>query len=116
MSQTSLGTAEKTAAERLRLPVDFGDVAQLVAGASGGAPDPLVLAVNIVSQNVTCTGTGAPTVTGIQLDFPYQISALFSGGTPTTGNSPGYPVTYSITLDDADGTVVQRTGYLKVNA
>lgn len=116
MSQTSLGTAEKTSAERFRLPVDFGDVPQLVTGASGGAPDPLVLATNIASKNVTCTGTGAPAVSAIQLDYVYQVSALFVGGTVTPNGSPGYPVTYTITLDDADGTVVQRTGFLKVNS
>jgi len=115
-SANELGTITKTAAERLRLPVDFGDVPQLVAGASGGAPDPLVMSVNIASYNVTCTGTGAPTVSRQQLDYPYQLSALFSGGTPTTGSSAGYPVSYTITLDDPDATVIVRQGYIKVAA
>lgn len=112
----NLGTIIKASAEKLRLPVDFGDVPQLVAGASGGAPDPLVLATTIASYDVACTGTGAPTVSRVQLDYPYQLSALFSGGTPTTGASQGYPATYTITLDDPDGTVVVRTGYIKVTA
>jgi hypothetical protein len=109
---TSLGSIEKAAAEVLRFPVDFGDAPQLVAGASGGAPNPLVLSVNINSFDVTCTGTGAPTVSGQRLDYPYQLSAVFTGGTP--GGT--YPATYTITLDDSDGTKIVRSGSIKVNA
>lgn len=110
----SLGNVNKASAEVLRLPVDFGDVPQLIAGASGGAPAALVLAVTIASFTVTCTGTGAPTVSGQKLDYPYQLSALFSGGTPAP-NSP-YPVTYTITLNDADATVIVRTGTITVTS
>ena len=115
MATTSLGTVQKTVAEIIRLPVDFGDVPQLIAGASGGAPNPLVMAVTIQSHNVVCSGSGAPTVSAQQLDYPYQLSALFTGGTASPSGSPGYPVTYTITLNDPDGTVIQRTGFIIVN-
>lgn len=108
---TALGTIEKGVAEKLRLPVDFGDVPQLIDGATGGAPSPLVMAVNIATKDVTCTGSGAPTVSGVQLDYPYQISAVFSGGTPGS-----YTATYTITLDDSDGITVVRTGIIRVTA
>jgi len=109
----NLGTISKASAEVLRLPVDFGDVPQLIDGATGGAPDPLVLAVTISSFTVTCAGSGAPTVSSPQKDFAYQISALFSGGTPS---NTAYVATYTITLNDADATVIQRTGLIQVTA
>lgn len=109
----ALGNVTKAAAEVLRLPVDFGDVPQLIAGASGGAPAPLVMAVTITSFSVVCTGSGAPTVSGQKLDYPYQLSALFTGG---TAQQTPYPVTYTITLNDADATVIVRSGTITVTA
>ena len=93
------GAAEKAVGDAVRLPMDFGDIPELIAGAI------------VVSFDVTCTGaTGTPpTVSGKQLDYPYQLSALFTGG--TAGN---YDATYTITLNDTDGTVIQRTALLKV--
>jgi hypothetical protein len=107
----TLGAIQKAAAEVIRLPVDFGDTPQLIAGASGGAPAALVLAVTIASYTVTCTGPAGtpPAVSAPQLDYPYQVSALFSGGTVGV-----YTATYTAVLSDPDGTTIVRTGQIEV--
>jgi hypothetical protein len=91
--------------------MDFGDEPVLIAGAEvvNGV---LVLAINIVSYTVTCTPTGAPTVSGKQLDYPYQVSAVFTGG---TSQQAYYDAVFTITLNDADNTVISRTGQIKVS-
>lgn len=96
------GAAKKTAAAKVRVPCDFGDLPALIAG------------YTIVDKSVTCSGSGAPTVSGVQVDYTldgvaYQISALFDGGTPGS-----YDVVFSVTLNDPDATVVTCTGVLTV--
>jgi hypothetical protein len=101
------GTAEKAAGDGIRIPCDFGNEPRLVQGASLDGNGNLVMSVNIVSFNVTGTGL---TVAGLQLDYPYQLSARISGG--TAGIT--YDLVYSITLNDVDATVISRTGPLRV--
>ncbi len=92
------GAAQKTAGSRQRLAMDFGNVQQLIDGATiTGTP------------TVSATPSGL-TISGVQLDYAYQVSALFEGG---TGGSD-YDVTFAITLDDADATVFSRTATLAV--
>lgn len=102
------GPAEKSAGDTVRLAMDFGDIPRLNRGATV-TDGVLVMATNITSYDVTAAGAGAPTVSGKQLDYPYQLSALFAGGTPGT-----YEVTFRITLDDADSTIIRRVAKLKV--
>ena len=92
------GVVKKGQGDSVRLWCDFGDVPQLQEGAT------------VVSQNVTTSGSGAPVVAGIELTYPYQLSAKFTGG--TAGNT--YNVVFTITLNDADATVITRTGQLEV--
>lgn len=104
------GTAQKAAGDTVRLPMDFGDISALNDGAyvQDGA---LVMPVNIADYDITPPlGPSAPTVSDVQLDYPYQMSGKFSGGVAGTT----YDIVFTITLDDADGTVVSRTGPLKV--
>lgn len=91
------GTGEKAAADAIRFSTDFGDEPLLIAG------------FTIVTKDVTTSGAGAPTISGIQLDFPYQISAKISGGSVGT-----YAITFIITLSDPDASVISRTGILKI--
>lgn len=92
------GEAEKAAGDSIRIPMDFGNEPLIKAGA------------RVAAFNVTCTGTPSPpSVTAKQLDYYYQLSALFVGGSAGT-----YSAVYQITLDDADATVIVRTGILKV--
>lgn len=102
------GKVQVAAGSKVRLPMDFGNTPQLVAGAAvvNGA---LVLACAITAKTVTCTGTGAPTISGIQLDYPYQVSAVFD--CPTAGQ---FTVVFTITLNDPDGTKVSRSAPLEV--
>lgn len=107
-----LGAAKKSAGDQnLRLPCDFGDdpfvIALLVD--SDGEYDPAAAAVAFASYNVTCSGDGAPLVAAKTLDYPYQISAAFSGGDVGT-----YDVVFTATLTNADATVLSRTGTLEV--
>ena len=97
--------------DAVRLPMDFGDVRQLVDGADvvNGV---LVLPTTIASFDVTCPGTGAPAVSRKQLDYPYQLSAFFDASAASAGTY--YPV-YTITLDDTDATKVTRTGAILVS-
>lgn len=102
------GSCQKSAGDRVRIPTDYGnenllvDNAQVVNGV-------LVLPYSIVAFSVTATPADL-TVTGVQLDSQYQISALISGG--TSGQT--YFITYSITLSDPDQTTIVRTGALQV--
>jgi len=91
------GTAQKTAGSRQRMAMDFGNIQQLIDGAS------------IVAQSVSASPSGL-TITGVQVDYGYQVSALFAGGT----GGVDYAVTFAITLDDADATIVSRTATLSV--
>lgn len=93
------GVAEKAAGDAVRIPMDFGNIQQLIDGAL------------IVSYDVTCSTPGAPTISSKQLDYSYQVSALFSGGTPSP--TP-YDIVFSITLDDGDSTTIVRTGPLRI--
>lgn len=96
------GTAEMVAGSTIRMPMDFGDLRQLIDGAS------------IVSKTVSAalapgeSGT-PPTVSNVQLDYSYQVSAKFSGGTAAL-----YNVTFTIGLDDADGSTIVRVGQLRI--
>lgn len=100
------GSAQKSAGDSVRLPMDWGDVSQLIDGADvvNGV---LVLTTNIASYTVTATGL---TVSGVQLDNLYTTSAKFAGGVSGTT----YSCVFGIVLDDADATTYSRTGPLKV--
>lgn len=96
------GVAEMVAGSSQRLPMDFGDIPQLIDGAT------------IVSHTVTCTPAEdntltPPTVSGIQLDYAYQVSAFFAGG-----DAGLYNVEFGIVLDDADATEIVRVGQLRL--
>ncbi len=93
-----VGVAEKAAADRIRIPCDFGNEPKIINGA------------RITSYTVTTAGTGAPTASSPLKDYYYQISAIIAGG--TAGGT--YTIIYTITLDDADATVISRTGLIKV--
>ena len=109
MASLASGTVQIAAGDSVRLPCDFGSVRQLVAGASvvNGV---LVLPTNIATYTVTCPGVGAPAVSRVQKDYPYQISALFTATTPGT-----YNAVFTITLDDPDATTYVRTCPITVN-
>ena len=89
------GKALKAAGDKVRIGMDFGNLPQLIAGYS------------IASYTITCSGL---TVASPQMDYTYQISALFSGGTAGTD----YSAVYTVTLDDPDATIVSRTGTIRV--
>ncbi len=91
------GTGEKAAGDAIRFGMDFGDEPLLIQGNT------------IVSKNVTTSGSGAPTISAIQLDYAYQVSAKISGGSVGT-----YGITFTITLDDPDSSEISRTGILKI--
>jgi hypothetical protein len=98
------------AGDRIRVSCDYGNErvlttnAQLVDGV-------LVLPYSIVNFNVTTVNSPNDlTITAAQLDTPYQVSALISGG--SAGNT--YFLQYSITLNDPDQTTIVRTGPLQV--
>jgi hypothetical protein len=94
-----LGTAQKAAAAQLRVPCDFGNEPLFKAGYTAS------------SYGVsTPAGSGNPTISGVQLDYPYQVSGLISGG--TAGNA--YNITYTVTMNDPDGTVYTGVGVLQV--
>lgn len=89
------GVAQKAAGDTVRMPMDFGNIKQLIAGYS------------VVGYSVVATGL---TVTAPQLDYPYQLSAVFSGGVSGTK----YDCVFTITLNDPDATVISRTGVLSI--
>lgn len=91
------GKAEKASGDALRFPLDFGDDPLLIAGFS------------IVAKSASTSGTGAPTLSGLQLDYRYQVSVVISGGSPGT-----YGISISVTLDDPDSSVISRTGILVI--
>lgn len=103
------GTVEKSAGDAIRIPCDFGNEPRLVAGASLDADGNLVMVTNIASQDVTVSPAG-PSISGIQQDYPYQISARIAGGT----SGVTYSLVYTIVLDDSDATEISRTGPLRV--
>lgn len=98
-----LGAAQKAAESRLRIPCDWGNLPLLRQG------------YTIADYTVTCGGTGAPTVTGEQIDYTapngaaYQISALFAGG-----DAGSYDIVYWIQLTDPDASEFEATGTLIV--
>ena len=92
-----LGAAQKAASAKLRIPCDFGDMPLLIQG------------YNIATKTVTCSGSGAPTVSGVQLDYPYQVSCLLTGGTVGT-----YDITYTIVMDDPDATTYVGVGNIQI--
>lgn len=99
----SLGAARKAAASKVRIPCDFGNLELLKAG------------YTIAAYSVSCSGAGAPTVTDQQIDYTapngaaYQISALFTGGSPGT-----YDAVYWVRLTDPNASEYQATGPLTV--
>lgn len=107
-AQLTSGTVQIAAGDLVRLPMDFGNIRQLVAGAAvvNGV---LALTTTIASYSIT-TGDPGLAVTRPQLDYPYQISGLFQAITPGT-----YAATFRITLNDPDATVVTRVGTVVVN-
>lgn len=92
------GMAQKAAGDKVRIAADFGNEPLLIQGYS------------ITSQNVTCADGSPPTISGIQLDYAYQVSALFDGGTAGTQ----YNIVFTIVLDDPDASEIARTGILSV--
>ena|ERR1700684_4024697 len=103
------GTAQTTAGSRVRIPCDFGNEPLLTEGADV-VDGMLVLPYQITSFSVTTVPSNL-SVTAPQLDYPYQISALISGG---TAGGTVYYVVYTITLNDPDQTVISRTGAIQV--
>lgn len=97
MGQTlTIGTLTKAAADRIRVACDFGNEPLLIAGNT------------IVSQNVTTSGGGAPTVSSIQLEDGYLVTAVVDGG-----SAGDYDLVFSVTLDDSDSSELTRTAPLK---
>jgi len=107
----TIGTAFKAAGDQnVRMPLDLGDeplVIELLTDPTTGEYDPNAAAIQTASVSVSPSG---PTLSRTQLDYPYQISCLVSGGTAGTA----YNLTYSITLMDADATILTRVGALVV--
>lgn len=100
------GAIEKAVGDAIRLPMDFGDIPQLIDGATV-TDGVLFLTTAVASYTVVASGL---TVSGARLDYPYQVSAVFAGGTAGTT----YNAVFTIVLDDADGTTYSRTGPLRV--
>lgn len=92
------GTAQKTSGSRQRFSMDFGNIQQLIDGATV-----------VGTPTVTASPSGL-TISAIQMDFSYQVSALISGGTADTD----YTVTFAITLNDVDATIISRKATLQV--
>lgn len=92
------GTAQKSAGSRQRMSMDFGNIQQLIDGAT------------ITGTPVVTALPSGLTISGISLDYSYQVSALFAGGTAGVD----YSVTFAITLNDVDATVISRTATLSV--
>lgn len=90
-----IGTAQKAAGDKVRIPMDFGNEPLLLDG------------FTITSFSVTAAGL---TVADAQLDYPYQLSCVVSGGSA----GMNYDVIYIVTFNDPDTSVRARTGTLKV--
>lgn len=105
------GNAEKAVGDSIRCSMDFGNEPKLISLLTDANGDFNSAATAIASFDVACTGaTGTPpTVSGKQQDYTYQISAKFSGGTPGQ-----YNAVFTIVLNDADATTLERTGALRV--
>lgn len=84
----------KSAGDTLRIAMDWGDVPELIAGAT--------------LSSVTITAATGVTISGQQNDTTYRTSAVFAGG--SSGNS--YEITFAATL--STGSIVSRTATLKV--
>lgn len=99
------GTVQVGLGDSVRLPMDFGNLRQLVAGAEvvNGV---LVLATTIASFDVVCTGM---TVSKKQLDYPYQVSAVFTA--LTRGK---FDAVFTVVMNDPDATQYKRTGVIEV--
>ena len=91
----SPGQGRKTAGDTRRFAMDFGDVPELINGYS------------ILSYTVTCAGLSAILP---RLDYPYQLSASFSGGSP----GMTYTAVFTIVLDDPDNTTYVRNGLIRI--
>lgn len=93
-SQVS-GAIQKAAGAKLRFAVDFGDEPLLIEGYEAS------------SYDVSCPSL---TVSGPQLDYPYQLSAEFSGGSAGTE----YEAVYTLNLNDPDSSIVTCTVLIEV--
>ena len=110
-SVLTLGAAKKAAGDKVRLSIDFGNepaVVPLLVDSAGnynytGTP------VTFTAYDVQCSGVGAPTVSSIQLDYAYSVSALVEGGSTGT-----YDLQFTATVADGDGTELSRTGTLEI--
>ena len=108
------GSAQKSPGDVVRMPMDFGDEPEIVAGVTlvnGG----LVFEYTIVNFNVgwsSDTQFAPPlSLSAAQLDYPYQQSVLVGGGAPGIN----YYLTYTKTLNDPDQTTIVRTGKLSIS-
>jgi len=101
-SELMVGVVKKTAGDRIRVACDWGNEPLLTANAAG-------LAYTITAYTVSCSGSGAPTVTGAQKDNAYTTSAVVAGGSVGT-----YDLVFTATFDDPDATVLSRVGVLEV--
>ncbi len=103
----TIGAVSKTEADAIRVYCDFGnqpEVIDLLVDADGDYdPD----AVAFSSVNVTTSGSGAPTVSAIQQDYNYQLSARVSGG-----SAGDYGVTFAVVLPG--GVTISRTGNVQI--
>lgn len=92
------GTAQKSAGDKVRFAMDFGN-------------DPLIIkGYTITAYTVTVTGSGSIAASDAQLDYAYQVSALIQGGLSGTQ----YEVVFTITLNDPNASQIVRTGLLEV--
>ncbi|AWM38684.1 hypothetical protein GobsT_31270 [Gemmata obscuriglobus] len=90
---------EKTPGDSLRLFMDFGDVPEIDAGAK------------IASCTVGVAPSGPTVVTPATVNTAGYLASTKIGGGET---GTDYEVTFTATLDDADGTVIARSGTLQV--
>lgn len=104
-----VGTAEKAAGDGIRIPLDWGDEPAFIDALTdaNGNYDP---DANVISSyDITISGTGAPTISLKQKDYNYSTSAFVSAG-----SAGSYNLVYTVTLNDADGTQLSRTGALTI--
>lgn len=92
-------TIEKTAGDAVRYFMDFGDAPEIEAGAE------------ISSCTVSVSPSGPTVVSPATVNTAgYLASTKISGGTAGTD----YEVLFTATLNDADSTVLARSGTLQV--
>ncbi len=103
------GSITKSTGDKIRVSFDFGNIQAIIAllTDSDGNFDPDATA--IASYNVTTTGTGAPTISSIQLDSEYNLSCVVTGGSVGT-----YSLTFSVVLVDPDATQISRVAPLTI--